>query len=283
MKKGLVSFLVFVLSLTLGLGLTLPTAAQEGSAPGGVEAVVVEESIELEEPQDGVEASDERRTLREWFDYGGNVMWLLVIVSAFSVTLVLERSWRLRRGAVIPRKFLQQVRAHWERREISELLRLCAASETAIARTLRAGLLHFEDGLARMEDAIDTAGDHEATLLRRNMPLLAALGNIATMLGLLGTVLGMIESFDLIAQTGTGDARVVAGGIFQALVTTAAGLGVGIFAVAMHSYLRRKIDVLVIDLEEISFRWVEELTVSGSEVPEPGPAPGGKELAESRA
>ena len=277
MKRGLVSWWAFALWLSLGVVSSPPASAQDGP----VQAPPVEKLVEVEELDGAVEATDERRTLREWFNFGGNVMWLIMFVSAFSITLVLERSWRLRRAAVIPRKFLNQVRTHWERREISQLLRLCTESDSAIARTLRAGLLHFEDGLARMEDAIGTAGDHEATLLRRNMPLLAACGNIATMLGLLGTVLGMINSFDLIAQTGTGDARVVAGGIFQALVTTAAGLGVGIFAVAMHSYLRRKIDVLEIDLEEISFRWVEELTLSESGVLESDPVASGIELAKS--
>ena len=98
--------------------------------------------------------------------------------------------------------------------------------------------------------------------------MIAALGNIATMIGLLGTVLGMIQSFDLIAKTGTGDARVVAGGIFQALITTAGGLMVGISAIGAHSYLRRKVEVLEIDLEETSFRLLEELSV------ERGGAPG---------
>lgn len=282
MTNGLARWL-FALSLILGIGLSSPASPQGAAPQDGAQAPLAEEVVEVEEVEGGAEETDDRRTLREWFDFGGNIMWLLVLVSAFAVTLVLERSWRLRRGAVIPRKFLREIRTHWERREVSQLLRLCAESDSAIARTLRAGLLHFEDGLARMEDAIDTAGEHEATLLLRNMQLLAALGNIATMLGLLGTVLGMIESFDLIAQTGTGDARVVAGGIFQALVTTAAGLGVGIFAVAMHSYLRRKIDVLVIDLEEISFRWAEELTLSASAVSEPAPTDGGTELAASKA
>ena len=109
------------------------------------------------------------------------------------------------------------------------------------------------------------AGDHEATLLRRNLPVLAAIGNIATMLGLLGTVMGMIASFEIIAETGTGDAREVAGGIFQALVTTAAGLMVGISAVAAHSFLRRKAEGLEIELQETSLRMLEDLSVGRRE------------------
>ncbi len=132
-----------------------------------------------------------------------------------------------------------------------------------------------------MQDAVETAGAHEATLLRRNLPMLAALANIATMMGLLGTVLGMIESFDLIAQTGTGDARVVAGGIFQALVTTAAGLIVGITAIGFHSFLRRKVEVLEGDLDEISFRMLEQLSLD-HEAPEPA-EPGAAQLTPAEA
>ena len=116
---------------------------------------------------------------------------------------------------------------------------------------------------------VETAGDHEATVLRRNLPLLAAIGNMATMMGLLGTVLGMIQSFDLIATTGTGDARVVAGGIFQALVTTAAGLMVGLLAIGFHSFLRRKVEVLEIDLGEKSFRLLEDLWLGSQSAPRP--------------
>ena len=115
--------------------------------------------------------------------------------------------------------------------------------------------------LAFAEDAVGVAGEHEALQLRRNLPVLAAIGNIATMLGLLGTVMGMIQSFEIIAETGTGDAREVAGGIFQALVTTAAGLMVGISAVAAHSYLRRRSEALEIELQETSLRMLEDLSI----------------------
>jgi len=209
--------------------------------------------------QTEADSEDEGRTLADWYGMGGWIMHGLVLCSILTVAMVLERLWALRRGAVIPRKFMRTLMTHWRERDIPQVVALCAGSNVSIARVLRAGLLHFDEGLARVEGAIDVAGEHEATLLRRNLSVLAALGNIATMMGLLGTVLGMIESFDLIAQTGTGDARVVAGGIFQALVTTAAGLIVGITAVAMHSYLKRKVEILEIDLEDTSFRLMEEL------------------------
>jgi len=248
LKTITLTALLLIVPLGLGPGLTPAALAQEAQ---GVQV----------EAQAAAENESMGRTLAQWYEMGGWVMHLLVVCSVLVLALVLERLWSLRRNAVMPRKFMREVMEHWQAREIHEVVKLCATSEVSIGRVLRAGLLRFQEGLSRMEDAVDAAGQHEATILRRNLGVLAALGNIATMIGLLGTVLGMIQSFDLIAQTGTGDARVVAGGIFQALVTTAAGLMVGITAIGMHSYLRRKVEILEIDLEETSFHLLEELSI----------------------
>ena len=190
---------------------------------------------------------------------GGWVMHVLVGMSILSLILILERFWSLRRSATLPRSFLGEYRDHAHRGDVKQVVELCAQANHAGARVLRTGLVHFDQGLASMVDASSAAGEQESGQLRRNLPLLAALGNMATMLGLLGTVLGMIESFDLIAKTGTGDARVVAGGIFQALVTTAAGLMVGLVAIGAHSLLRRKAEFLEVELVEKSSRMLEDL------------------------
>jgi biopolymer transport protein ExbB len=229
--------------------------AQEAPAPESEVAAAAQRTVAVE----GDAADEGARTLGDWYALGGWVMHLIVACSIISLTLVLERAWSTRRSAVISRKFLKQIRDHWNRRELPQVLEVCRQTESALARVLRVGLVHLDQGLAQMQDAIEAQTVHETTILRRNLPLLAALGNIATMLGLLGTVLGMIESFDLIAKTGTGDARVVAGGIFTALVTTAAGLMVGITTIAAHSFFRRRVDVLEIDLSEISLRLLEDL------------------------
>lgn len=258
----------FTLLVTLALGMAAPVFAQ-GEAADPQASAREAARLELERiEQEQALAAEEGRTLADWFGMGGWIMYGLVAASILVVAIVFERVWALRRNKVIPRKFMQTVLGHWDKREISEVVSLCGTSDNSIARVLRSGLIHFEEGLARVEDAIGVAGDHEATLLRRNLPMLASIGNIATMMGLLGTVLGMIQSFDLIAKTGTGDARVVAGGIFTALVTTAAGLMVGITAVALHSYLRRKVEVLELDLEDTSFRMLESLTLERDPAPE---------------
>ena len=275
MRKTLTSL---ALAIVLAAGFAAPVLGQQAPLEQSEEQAAkakARATLEQIEAQSAL-AAEEGRTVAQWYEMGGWIMHGLVLCSILVLALVLERMWALRRNAVIPRKFMARVMQHWEKREIPQVVALCGASEVSIARVLRSGLIHFEEGLARVEDAISVSGDHEATLLRRNLPVLAALGNIATMMGLLGTVLGMIESFDLIAKTGTGDARVVAGGIFQALVTTAAGLMVGITAIAFHSYLRRKVEVLEIDLEETSFRLLETLSIEqGARDPERASAPSG--------
>ncbi len=244
------------------------------------DAVAQEQALaEVEAPEE--EGGEVGRTAQDWYEMGGWIMHGILACSILTLALVLERVWALRRNGVIPRSLLAKLHDHMSQRDISQILTLCGSSETSIARVLRAGLLHFDHGLGSMQDAVETAGAHEATLLRRNLPMLAALANIATMMGLLGTVLGMIESFDLIAQTGTGDARVVAGGIFQALVTTAAGLIVGITAIGFHSVLRRKVEVLETDLDEVSFRMLEQLALDREE---PAPTePGTAQLTPAEA
>ncbi|MFQ5513033.1 MAG: MotA/TolQ/ExbB proton channel family protein [Myxococcota bacterium] len=243
---------------------------------GALSAEAAQAPQEPPTPGEEVDEAEGARTFRDWYEMGGWIMHGILGCSVLTFGLVLERLRALRRGAVIPAALLAKLHEQMKRRDLRQVMSLCVGSDSSIARVLRAGLLHVDQGLARMQDAVETAGGFEATLLRRNLPMLAALANIATMMGLLGTVLGMIESFDLIAKTGTGDARVVAGGIFQALVTTAAGLIVGITAVACHSFLRRRVEVLEADLEEISFRMLEDFAVHGPapETATTGPAPG---------
>ncbi len=267
-KLVLMSLLLVSAAWVLSLPLVARNAAAQEQA-----------LVEVETPEE--EDEEVGRTAQDWYAMGGWIMHGILGCSILTLALVLERVWALRRNGVIPRSLLAKLHDHMSQRDIPQILTLCGSSETSLARVLRAGLLHFDHGLGSMQDAVETAGAHEATLLRRNLPMLAALANIATMMGLLGTVLGMIESFDLIAQTGTGDARVVAGGIFQALVTTAAGLIVGITAIAFHSVLRRKVEVLEGDLDEISFRMLEQLSLDHEE-PEPA-QPGAAQLAPAEA
>lgn len=276
--------LVGLLMLAPGVPIGTAAAQQATSAPARVSKPPAESGSEAGSPGAGSRPQadadqEESRTLGDWYALGGWVMHLLVACSVLALALALERLWVTRRRRVISRSFLAKIREPWQRRDLRKVLEYCHESDTAIARVLRVGLMHLNLGLAQSEDAIEGQCLHETSILRRNLPLLGALGNIATMLGLFGTVLGMIESFDLIAKTGTGDARVVAGGIFTALVTTAAGLMVGIPTVLTHAFLRRRVDVLEIELSEVSVRLLEDLVEEGTAVPSPEAPPAKADLA----
>jgi len=210
------------------------------------------------------------RTLAEWYALGGWIMHLVAACSVLTGAVLLERLFALRRGAVVPRRLTAGLAQVWDPRRPEAALRLCDASPSSLARLVRTGIGAARRGAEHPLEHVSMAGEAEALKLRRHLPLLAALANVATMIGLLGTVLGMIGAFDQIARVGTGDARVVASGIFQALITTAAGLSVGIGALAAHAFLRRRVDAYLLALEETVTRLFEDGPVPEErDAPEP--------------
>jgi biopolymer transport protein ExbB len=191
---------------------------------------------------------------------GGVLMYPIIFCSILMVGIAIERTYSLRRKNIINREFLNNIRNHWNWKDAQKGLQLCNSYNNSLARILKAGLLRFGGKVDEIEKAIEGAGQHEASLLNSNLRVLGAVANITPMLGLLGTVFGMIKAFNVISQSGTGNPGLVASGISEALVTTAAGMVVGIPALALYHYFRGKIDRYVFEMEEISFQMVEELS-----------------------
>ncbi|MFQ5960433.1 MAG: MotA/TolQ/ExbB proton channel family protein [Candidatus Methylomirabilales bacterium] len=203
-----------------------------------------------------------RDTLVNLYLKGGVVMHFITLCSILALGVFLERLANLRKGKIISSQFLEEIRRHWYRREVNEAIAVCKSHDIALARILRAGLLRFTQGPKEIERAIQDAGRREATLLRKNLGLLAFLANMAPMLGLFGTVLGMIKSFDAIAIYGQqGNVGFVASGIAEALITTAWGLMVGIPALGLYYYFRRKIELRVLEMEGVCVSFLEDLAV----------------------
>jgi biopolymer transport protein ExbB len=191
---------------------------------------------------------------------GGLMMYPILFCSVLILGISIERAYNLRRRNIIDTDFLKNVRNHWNWRDIQLGLQLCNSHDNSLARILKSGLLRFGGKLDEIERAIEGAGQHEASLMNSNLRVLGAVANITPMMGLLGTVFGMIKAFDVISQSGSGNPGLVASGISEALVTTAAGMIVGIPALAMYHFFRGKIDRYVFEMEEISFQLVEELS-----------------------
>lgn len=197
------------------------------------------------------------------FEKGGVMMYPILFSSVLMLGIGIERLYNLRRKNVINSDFLKNVRNQWDWKDIKKTLQLCNSYDNSLSRILKVGVLRVDGKLDEIERAIEGAGQHEASLMNSNLRVLGAVANITPMMGLLGTVLGMIKAFNVISLSGTGNPGLVASGISEALITTAAGMAVGIPALALYHYFRGKIDRYVFEMEEISFQLIEELSYDG--------------------
>jgi biopolymer transport protein ExbB len=188
----------------------------------------------------------------QWFARGGPIMYPILACSIIGLAVFLERLAFLRRKHLLPERFVRAVTRAWQRGEYDVVWHLCHQQEVPLARILRAGLLKVKQGPQEVERAIEVSGSHEAGVLEANLRFLGAISNIAPMLGFLGTVTGLITAFNVIAAQGTGDPKLMADGVSEALITTEFGLFVGIPALGAYHYLRGKVDRLLHQMEAIT-------------------------------
>jgi biopolymer transport protein ExbB len=190
---------------------------------------------------------------------GGPLMVLIVLCSIVVLAICIERLYTLNPKKIAPPHLLATV---WKQLKAGELdaARLKSLKQSSpLGRILAAGLSNAYHGRDVMKESIQEAASHVVHDLERYLNTLGTIAAIAPLLGLLGTVLGMIQVFAEIMAQGTGNASVLAGGISEALITTAAGLTVAIPALAMHRYFTGKIDAIVVELEQETIKLVDAL------------------------
>lgn len=186
-----------------------------------------------------------------WFQKGGLVMYPILLCSILGFGITLERLVALRRRRIIPSRLVEKVEAFSDAGQFAKGLDVCRQYRTPLATIMGRGLERAEQGVPVSETAIEALGQHENTQLTTNLRALGAIAGIAPMLGLLGTVIGMIRAFLMISEFGTGQPNLVAAGITEALITTAAGLVIGILALATYHYLRGRVERLAYEMEAI--------------------------------
>jgi biopolymer transport protein ExbB len=169
----------------------------------------------------------------------------------------LARLWALRRGRVVPRALTIRVRDLVLREELAEAMTLCRTDESPLARLMLAALRSAGRRREVVKEVVEEVGRHEAQLLHRGLGLLELVAVVSPLLGLLGTVWGMIDVFRAIEVHGVGNAGALAGGIGTALYTTFAGLLVAIPVRIAHSWILGKVDGLVMDMEEAALAVVD--------------------------
>lgn len=188
--------------------------------------------------------------------------WLMLPILACSIgviAIVFERYWTLNRKRIIPAGLLQRTWEDYRNNRLTAERLVELRNHSPLGEIFASGLVNYRHGRSVMKDAMEDAGHKVAHDMER---FLAALGTIATitpLLGLLGTVIGMIEVFTEIMVSGTGNAGVLAGGISQALITTASGLTVAIPAMVFHRHFERMIDGMVVEMEQQSTRLVDAI------------------------
>jgi biopolymer transport protein ExbB len=190
---------------------------------------------------------------------GGLAMWPLMLCSVAALAIIGERLWSLQRKHVCPPNLVPQVRLWLERNELDDSHIELVRQSSPLGRVVAAGLVNRRHGREIIKEAVEDAGRHAAPELERYLRTLGTIAAIAPFLGLLGTVLGMINMFAGISTRGIGDPSIVAGGISQALVATATGLTVAIPAVMFYRFFRGKVTELLLDMEQEALRLIEVL------------------------
>ena len=186
-------------------------------------------------------------------------MWPILVCSVLALAIIVERCWSLRRSVVAPKDLM----SHIQGMTLGDRLtneQIDAVRETsALGQILAAGLSRQTQQAFLIKDAIEEAGGHVVHELERYLNALGTIAATTPLLGLLGTVIGMIKVFSAITAVGVGDPQVLAGGISEALITTAAGLSVGIPSLMFHRYFSGKVNELTVAMEQDALRFMEVL------------------------
>lgn len=189
-------------------------------------------------------------TIMQFYQKGGPVMHALLACSLLGLVFIIERAWALYRAKINTQEFLDRVRtALLKRRNVKEAVAVCEEYQGPIANIMKAGLLKYGRPQDEIERTIEAASAHELARLERGLGVLASVSNIAPLLGFLGTVSGMINSFDALARAGLSNPGLVAKGISEALITTASGLAIAIPILAAYNYFTTRVGKFVLEME----------------------------------
>ena len=188
---------------------------------------------------------------------GGFLMWPILACSIISMAIIAERFWSLRQTKIAPTNLVASV-WQWHKSDQLDAKRIQALrTNSPLGMILAAGLLNRKHSREIMKESIEEVGRLVAHGLERFLNTLGTISSITPLLGLLGTVIGMIKVFTVITSQGIGDPSILSEGISEALLTTAAGLSVAIPSLMFYRYFRGKVDDLVVTMEQEALKMVE--------------------------
>lgn len=188
---------------------------------------------------------------------GGWLMLPIILCSVLAMAIIIDRLWAYREKRVIPGNLVAQIWQLHKKGQITGAHIATVRNSSPLGRILAAGLVNRDHPREAMKEAIEEEGRQVVHELERYLNTLGTIAAISPLLGLLGTVIGMIKVFTAITSAGVGNPAVLAGGISEALITTAAGLSVAIPSLIFHRYLSGLVDKLVVGMEEQALKMVE--------------------------
>lgn len=184
---------------------------------------------------------------------GGPVMYPIILCSILALAIVIERVYCLYKAKIDTKDFMNNVEITIKRNRIAEAIKICDKTPGPIAHIVKAGIMKHDRSRQEIRESIEDAGHQEVPRLERHLSLLATIAHVSPLLGLLGTVTGMVRAFQIIQEKSASFNPVspgdLAGGIWEALLTTVAGLIVAIPTVVLYNYLVNRVDEFVLEME----------------------------------
>jgi biopolymer transport protein ExbB len=197
----------------------------------------------------------------QFLAHGGPMIWVIMFTSAVAIAVFVERVLHFHRAQINSMEFLNGVRNVLKRDNVVEALSICDATPGPVARLVKVAILNREKGRDGVREALEEAGLVEVPPLEEKLNLLATIAQIAPLLGLLGTALGFIRVFGKLQTQGTAaTVQHLSGGIWEALICTAAGLAVAIPCYAAYNYLVGRVNAIVLDMEKAATEIVNIVT-----------------------
>jgi biopolymer transport protein ExbB len=244
---------------TMAAPTTVPPTDSLAMAPNDSIPIASEIQALIKKEQSGFVNRMKRSGIGQNYIKGGFFMHFLLLASLIGLVFILERLWTLSRARTNVRRLMGKVIRGLREKGVQGAMEELEATRGPIAAILHSGLLRANHGPSAVEKAIETSGTIEMSFLERGLVAIATVGNVAPLLGFLGTVSGMISAFAAIATAEQVSAKLVAKGIQEALITTATGLIIAIPMNIMHNYFVAVIDRFITEMEEASAELVNEL------------------------
>ena len=205
-----------------------------------------------------------KMSLWQLFLSGGPIMWPILLCSIFALAIALEKFWHLHKIKIDTGEFLNKILDKMKRHEIKEALQDCDSAKSPISHILKTGILKYDRTRGQIKEAIEDASLYEVPRLEKNLSTLATIAHVCPLIGLLGTVTGMVRCFQTIQAKASSFHPVspgdLAGGIWEALLTTVAGLIVAIPTFVVYNYLVNRINNFILEMERASTELVNFLT-----------------------